>query len=60
MALARQIRKFLTLVLIFMTNNDANAQMPWLQDLPRDIFSKLSLENREMSEIRAMIDVEKL
>ena len=36
MALARQIRQFLILVLVFMTNNDANAEMPWLQDLPSE------------------------
>ena len=40
-----------------MTNNDANAEMPWLQDLPQDIFSKLSVGNREMSKIGTMIDV---
>ena len=40
-----------------MKNNDANDEMPWLQDLPRDIFKKLFVENREMSKIGTMIDV---
>ena len=57
MALTHQIRQFLTFVLVFMANNDANAEMSWLQDLPRSIFSKLSMENREMSNIGTMIDV---
>ena len=57
MALTRQIRQFLTLVLVFMINNDANAEIPWLQDLSRDIFIKLSVENREMSKIGTMFDV---
>ena len=40
-----------------MTNNIANAEMPWLQDRPRDNFSQLSVKNREMSKIGTMIDV---
>ena len=39
MALTHQIKQFLTIVLLFfMTNNDANAEMQWLQDLTQDIF----------------------
>ena len=57
MALMRQRRQFLTLVLVFMTNNDANAEMPRLQDLPMDIFSKLSVENREILKIGTIFDV---
>ena len=30
--------------------------MPWLQDLPMDIFTKLSVENSEISKIRTMFD----
>ena len=40
-----------------MTNYDANAEMSWLQDLPRDISTKLSVENREMSTTGTMFDV---
>ena len=40
-----------------MINNDANAEMPWLRDLSRDSFTKLSVENREMSKIETMLDV---
>ena len=57
MALTRQLRQFLTLVLVFMTNDDANAEMPLEQDLPGDIFTKLSLENREMSKMWTIFDV---
>ena len=46
MALTRQIRQFLTLELVFMTNDDANAEMPWLQYLTGDIFTKLYVENK--------------
>ena len=38
MALTHQIRQFLTIVVFLMTNNDANAEMQWLQDLTQDIF----------------------
>ena len=47
-ALTHEIRPFLTLVLVFVTNKNANAEIPWLQNLPRDIFAKLYVENREM------------
>ena len=57
MTLAHQIRQFLTPVLVFMTNYDTKAEMSWLQDLPRDIFTKLSVENRQMSKIGTMCDV---
>ena len=40
-----------------MTNDEANADMPWLQDFPGDIFTKLSMENRLMSQIETMFDV---
>ena len=52
MVLTRQIRQFLTLVLVFIENNDANAEMPWLH-----IFTNLSVENREMFKIGTMFDV---
>ena len=55
-ALTHEIRPFLTLVLVFVTNKIANAEMPWLQNLPRDIFTKLSVENREMSNIGTMFN----
>ena len=29
-----------------MKNNDANAEMSWLQDFPMEFFTKLSVENR--------------
>ena len=57
MALTHQIRQFLTLVLFLMRNDEANADVPWLHYLPGDIFTKLSMENRLMSKIGAMIDV---
>ena len=57
MTLTRQIRQFLTLVLVFMTNDDANAAMAWLQELPRDIFTKLPVEKRYMSKRRTMFNV---
>ena len=37
-----------------MKNNDANAEMPWLQ---YNMFEKLSVENRELSKIGTMFDV---
>ena len=40
-----------------MTNNNVNAEMPWLQDLSMDIFTKFFVENREMSKIISMFDV---
>ena len=57
MALTRQIRQFLTLVLVFVTNNYANAKIQWLHDLPRDISMKLSVENRGKSNMGTMFDV---
>ena len=53
MALTRQIRRFLTNLCWFVTNDDANAEMPELQD----IFLKLYVENREMSKIGTIFDV---
>ena len=53
----RQIRLFLTLMLVFVTNKDANAEMPWLQELPNGIFTMLSVENRDMSKIGTMFDL---
>ena len=40
-----------------MTNIDVNAERPWLQDHPRDIFTTLSVENREISKIETIFDV---
>ena len=40
-----------------MTNDDTNEEMPLLEDLPRDIFTKLPVKNREKSKIRTMFDV---
>ena len=57
MTLRRQIRLFVTLVLFFVTNNDANAEMSSLQDLPMVIFTRLSVENIEMSKIGTMFDL---
>ena len=40
-----------------MTNDETNADMPRLQDLPGDIFTKLSVENRYISKKGTMFDV---
>ena len=58
MALTHQIKPFLTLVLVFVTNKDANAEMTWLQNFPMNILWKLSVENRDMSKIGTMFDLE--
>ena len=57
MALTHQIRPFPTLVLVFVTNKNANTEMPCLQNVPGNIFTKLSVENREMSKTGTMFDL---
>ena len=43
-----------------MTTNDANAEILWVQDVTRDIYTEQSAENREMSKIEAMCDMAQL
>ena len=56
-ALTHEIRPFLILVSVFVKNKFAKAEMPWLQNLPMDIFTKLSVESREMSNIGTMFNL---
>ena len=40
-----------------MTNTGVNAEMAWLKNLPRDIFTKFFVENTETSKMITMFDV---